>query len=135
LGAAAFFTGHLKDRQWWLPIIWLVLGVSILWSNVVRPFMKRRHIRETAASSQELKLEFTQDGIHIEAPGAGVFDRTWDELDGVRSCDEGMLVYFTDGSVDWMPRRVFPDDATKNALHAFLLQRMEQISAEAAEEK
>ena len=135
LGAAAFFTGHLKDRQWWLPIIWLVLGVSILWSNVVRPFMKRRHIRETAASSQELKLEFTQDGIHIEAPGAGVFDRTWDELDGVRSCDEGMLVYFTDGSVDWLPRRVFPDDATKNALHAFLLQRMEQISAEAAEEK
>ena len=132
LGAVAFFTGYLKDRQWWLPFIWLALGVSILWSNVARPFMKRQHIRKTATASQELELEFKDDGIHIEAPGVGVFDRTWEELDGARNCDEGLLVYFTDGTVDWLPRRVFPNDAVKAALHAFLL---EQILAAKPEEE
>ncbi|MGA2854155.1 MAG: hypothetical protein ABSE90_08505 [Verrucomicrobiota bacterium] len=123
-GAVAFFAGYLKDRQWWLPLIWLTLGVSILWSNVVRPFLRRRHIRETAPAAQDLTLEFTNGGIHIEAPGAGVFDRAWDELDGARNCDEGVLVYFIDGTVDWLPRRVFQNDATKNALHAFLLEQI-----------
>ena len=122
-------------RQWWLPLIWLALGISILCSNVVRPFMRRRHIRKTARAAQELTLEFTTGGIHIEAPGAGVFDRTWNELDGARNCDEGVLVYFIDGTADWLPRRVFPNDATKNALHAFLLERMEQVSIDETENK
>jgi hypothetical protein len=107
-----------------LPLIWLALGASILWSNVVRPFMKRRHIRQTARPAQNLTLEFTKDGILIEAPGAGVFSRTWNELYGARNCDEGVLVYFNDGTVDWLPRRVFPNDAAKNALHAYLLGRL-----------
>ena len=121
LGGVVFW--H-HTRQWWLPLIWLALGVSILWCNVARPFMKRRHIRKTAAASQELTLEFKDDGIHIEAPGVGTFDRTWEELDGTRNCDEGLLVYFTDGTVDWLPRRVFTNDAVKTALHAFLLKQM-----------
>jgi hypothetical protein len=131
LGAAAFFTGHLKDRQWWLPFIWLALGGGILWSNIVRPFMKRRHIRNTATAAQELELEFKEEGIHIEAPGVGTFDRTWEELDGARNCDEGLLVYFTDSTVDWLPRRVFPNDAVKTALHAFLLEHMFEAESEA----
>jgi len=123
-GAVAFFSGHLKDRQWWLPIIWLALGVGILWTHVVKPWLRRRHIRQNAAAAQDLKLEFRQDGIQIEAPGVGVFNRTWEELDGARNCDEGLLVYFIDGTVDWLPRRVFPNDSTKAALHAFLLEKI-----------
>jgi hypothetical protein len=134
-GEVAFFTGHLKDRRWWLPLIWLALGISILWSNVVKPFMRRRHIRQIAPAAQNLTLEFTNEGIHIDAPGAGVFDRTWEELEGARNCDEGLLVSFIDGTVDWLPRRVFPNDATKHALHSFLLEQMEKVSVEQREKK
>lgn len=130
LGAAAFYTGHLKNREWWLPIIWLFLGVSILWYNAVKPFLQRRHIRNSNAASQDLKLEFKQDGIHIEAPGTGEFDRTWNELDGATNCDEGILVYYTDGTVAWLPRRVFPNDDVKTALHAFLVDRMFEAEVE-----
>jgi YcxB-like protein len=119
-GAVCFWTKASRSQL----IIWLSLGVAIIWSNVMKPFFKRWRIRTTAPASQKLGVEITEDGIHIEADGGGAFSRTWDELDGVIDCDEGILVYFTDRIVNWLPRRVFTDSKTKAELYSYMRQRL-----------
>jgi len=130
LGAVLSMFYSQKSSNGWQPVVWLLLGVAILWNEVFKPFWKRRHIRNTAPIAQGLLLDFTEDGIRIDAQGVGTFNRNWDELDGTTNCDEGILVYFTDGTVDWLPRRVFPNDATQKALYAYLLQRLFGADAE-----
>ena len=109
---------------------WIALGIGVLWKDVVKPFWKRRHIRASVAASQEVAFEFTDNAIRIEALGVGTFNRAWDELDGTINSDEGVLIYFNDGTVNWLPRRVFPNDVTKRAFHYHLLQRLPDAQTE-----
>ena len=104
--------------------IWIGLGVAILWRDAVKPFLKRWEIRRTAAGPKDLVLDFTEAGIHIEVQDVGVFDRSWQELDAAIDTDEGVLVYFNDGIVNWLPRRLFQDNKSKTDLYTFLVQRL-----------
>jgi hypothetical protein len=111
---------RVRADKWWQPLIPLTLGAGLLWYNVAEPFFRKRRIQANNPTSQKLHLDFVSDGIQIQAEGIGTFKRTWDELGGVINAKQGLLMYFTDGIVNWLSQRVFQNPAEKEALFSFL---------------
>lgn len=111
---------NVRANHWWQPFIPLILGTVLLWYNVVQPFLRKRRIRVNNPASQKLRLDFLSNGIQIQAEGVGTFKRTWDELAGVVNTKKGLLIYFTDGIVNWLPQRVFQNMEAKRSLFSFL---------------
>lgn len=109
--------------QWWLPLIWLLLGSGILWRYVLKPSRVRRNIQESNSPSQPVELVFDTHRMTIDAAGVGRFEREWTELAGVRNTRMGILVYFTDGIVNWLPNRLFRNEAEKASLCSFVEER------------
>jgi hypothetical protein len=115
---------RVRADRWWQPLLPLVLGAGLLWYNLVEPIFQKRRIRADNPASQELHLDFESNGIQIQAQGIRNFKRTWDELDGVINARKGVLMFFTDGIVDWLPQRVFQNTAEKDALYSFLCHQL-----------
>jgi hypothetical protein len=111
---------NVRADKWWQPLIPLILGAGLLWYHVAQPFLRRRRIRANNPSSQKLHLEFMDDGIQVHAEGIGSFKRTWDELAGVVNTKKGLLIYFIDGVVNWLPQRIFQSEEAKRSLFSFL---------------
>lgn len=115
---------QIRANPWWQPFLPLAAGAGILWYQVAEPFLRKRQIRANNPASQNLKLVVQSDGIQIQAEGIGTFQRTWDELADAINAKRGVLIHFTDGIVNWLPRRVFQDEQMQERLHAFLVQRL-----------
>lgn len=111
---------NVRADKWWQPFIPLIMGAGLLWYNVIEPFLRKRRIRANNPTSQKLHLEFISDGIQIQAEGIGTFKRTWDEFAAVVNTKKGLLIYFTDGIVNWLPQRVFQNMEAKRSVFTFL---------------
>ncbi len=123
LGGVIYFW---KDASTLQLVLWYALGTGILWKFVLKPFFKRREIRSTADGSRHVVLNLTEDGLSAEVQDEGDFERSWSELSAAINTDEGVLIYFDDNTVNWLPRRIFPSDKHKTDLHAFLARRLRE---------
>jgi hypothetical protein len=54
----------------------------------------------------------------------GEFHRSWSEVDNAILCSKGLLLYFTDGICNLLPKRVFPQKKDMLKLHAFIHKHM-----------
>lgn len=115
---------QIRAHTWWQPLLPLTLGGGLLWHNVANPFLRKRQIRANNPASQKVQFIILSDGIQIQAAGIGTFKRTWDELAAAINAKEGLLIYFTDGTANWLPQRAFQNDRMKAELHALLVQRL-----------
>ena len=104
----------------WRALPPVIGGSLLLYYIFVRSCVRRRRIRKENAPSLELTLEFRDDCLQIDASGLGTFRREWSELLDFRNATRGILLYFDDGIVNWLPNRVFEDRTGKEAFVDFL---------------
>ncbi len=117
--SVGMFTFDFSNLSW-RPVVSLLLGVGIIYYFVAKPYLSRRKIRRNNALQQELVLEFYDDCIKIEAEDAGCFTRGWDELLTFIDTPKGIIFYFEDGAVSWLPERLFVAQEERQAFIEFL---------------
>lgn len=122
----------LKDGTWWKALLMLGLGITVIWFNLVKPFVERRRIRTEHASTQSVSLMFSDSAIHIESPGLSSLDRTWDELLGFELADKGIAMSFRDTN-NWIPNRAFSSEEQKREFAALLMSKLRQNQPEELE--
>lgn len=132
LGAVWLVAGVLAfdwDNPSWRPVIWLLLGVGVIYYFVIRPYVRRSRIKENNEPQQDLVLEFRDDCIKLDITGVGEFTRKWDEL--VESIDayKGIIFYFSDGVVNWMPNRVFSDEGERSKFIEFIQEHQNHMQS------
>lgn len=123
LGVAWLVTGLFTlsfSSPSWRPVAWIILGVGVLYYFAIRPYQRRSRIRETNAPEQDIAVEFDDDCIKLEIGNVGNFARGWDELVGFIDARKGIVFYFSDGVVNWLPNRVFSDKTERDGLVAFV---------------
>ena len=123
LGVAWLVAGVLAfdwSNPTWRPVVWLFLGVGLLYYFVIRPYLQRSRIKENNAPQQNLALEFNDNCIKLGISGVGDFTREWEELVEFTDTRKGIIFYFSDGVVNWIPDRVFFDKEERNKLIEFL---------------
>jgi MFS family permease len=110
----------------WRPILWLAVGFGILYSFAIRPRLRRSRIRKTNSPRQDVTLEFSDDCLRLEVSGSGEFVRGWDELIRIDAAGKGVLFYFSDGIVNWLPDRIFADTVERSNFIKFIQSHQNQ---------
>jgi hypothetical protein len=100
-------------------ITWLC-GCGIVLGFLVRPWIERAKIRKTNPLPADVSLKFDETGITIENSIVGEFHRSWNEVKNTTLCSKGLLIYFTDGICNLLPKRIFPQKKDSLKLHAFI---------------
>lgn len=118
---AGIFTFDASNLSW-RPIVWLLLGVGVIYYFVAKPYLRRRKIRLNNSSQQELVLAFYDDCITIEAGATGSFTRSWNEFLTFIDTPKGIIFYFDDGVVSWLPKRLLPTQEEREVFIDFLLE-------------
>jgi YcxB-like protein len=114
----------------WRAAVWIALGAVVIYKFVVKPHSRRRRIRTGNAASQGVSLEFDNDSLRMEVAGVGSFTRQWDQLTAVADSPKGVLVFFTDGIVNWLPSRVFGGPTERQQFIDFARNRQVQAQAQ-----
>ncbi len=130
LGVAWLVAGVLAfdwSNPSWRPVVWLLLGVGVIYYFVVRPYLRRSRIKENNAPQQDLILEFHDDYMKLEVSGVGKFTRKWEELVEFVDARKGIIFYFSDGVVNWIPDRVFADGGERNRFIEFIQRINESV--------
>lgn len=124
IGLVMIVTGLLELgslANCWIASLRALGGCFLLYYFLIKSYVRRFRIRKNNDASQELVLEFCAEYLRIEASGQGTFRREWNELYDFKDAARGVLLYFDDGIINWLPNRVFEDRAEKTALVEFLL--------------
>lgn len=98
----------------WRPFIWLLLGVGVLYCFVLKPYLRRNQIIRNNEPYQNVILEFHDNSIKLQIDGVGNFVRSREELVEVVDASKGVIFYFSDGVVSWLPNRVFSNSDDRN---------------------
>jgi hypothetical protein len=104
----------------WRPIVWMLIGVLLVYFFAVKPYSKRRRIRRSNAPKEDLTLDFGDDCIKLIIGSIGVVTRKWEEFGDFADTKKGILFYFNDGIVNWLPNRVFANGNEKSNFIEFL---------------
>jgi hypothetical protein len=104
-------------------ILWL-FGCTVVWGFLLRPWFERRRIGRNNPPEQDLVLEFSETGIMAHNSSVGEFHRSWSEVGNAVLCSKGLLLYFTDGICNLLPKRVFSQKKDMLKLHAFIHKHM-----------
>lgn len=115
-GIAALDPSNLS----WRPFVWILLGMSVLYYFILRPYQIRSQIKQHNAAEQELTLEFNDDSVQLDINGVGSFTRKWEELIDFVDAQKGIIFYFSDGVVNWLPDRVFVDKSERKKFIEFV---------------
>ncbi len=110
----------------WYSIAGLVVGSYIVYSSVLVTYVRRRRIRRDNPPSVDIALRFGEGGVQVELVGYGTYERKWTELVKFADAAKGVLLYFDDGTVNWLPNRIFRDKAEKRALLGLLRSSQDQ---------
>ena len=129
LGVAWLVAGVLAfdwSNPNWRPIVWLFLGIGVIYYFIVRPYLRRSRIKENNASRRNIDLEFYDDYMKFEISGVGEFTRKWEELVECIDTPKGIIFYFRDGVVNWIPDRVFADGEERKRFVEFVQSQSRQ---------
>lgn len=104
----------------WEFVVGLVACGYIVYYFAIASYVRRRSIRRNNPLSTDIALQFREDGIEIELVGQGTYTRGWQELLKFAHARKGTLLYFDDGTVNWIPDRVFRDGEEREAFLVYL---------------
>lgn len=111
LGAVLTLTAD--DVRLHQSVVWFLLGSVVLYWFQVKPLRERRAIRAQNAERQPVELAMDETGLRAAVEGVGELTRAWTELVEVRGAKRGVSLIFDDGTVNWLPNRVFEQPADK----------------------
>ena len=124
-GIVTFNPSNLIGRS----IIWLLLGTGVIYYFLINPLIIRSRIKKSAGN-YELVIEFDNDRININAGDTGRFLRKWEELTSFVDAKKGIVFYFDDGIVNWLPNRVFNGKTERDKFLGFLRDKKNQSNNE-----
>ncbi len=108
---------HIIAGLGFLYAVSIVLGLILLRAWLVVPFIRRWKIHNENGAAKMIRVIIDEDAI-TEETGDGPKDvRGWAEIDRIVENQKGIIVYFHDRPLMWLPVRIFED---RDALDEFL---------------
>jgi hypothetical protein len=108
-------------------LVSVIFGSLTLWKFLILPYWQKREIIKESSDQQPVVLNFTDDGIRIEAEGVGNLTRTFGEVSSVTPCNKGLALVFSDGTANWIPSRMFVNSDDIESFTNQLNTRIEQF--------
>jgi hypothetical protein len=108
--------------SWWQFAIWLGIGSGAAWRFIVEPGAIRRRLRKSPA--QPIDVGVSDVGITARVGVQEPVQRYWGELAGVLPASRGLAIGFRDGTISWLPERVFANPAARIELEAFIRSKL-----------
>jgi len=112
----------------WQPVISVLLGLFVLRSLVLKPFLARYRIRRDYAAPEEIDIEIGEAGIHMSANGMKI-EKRWDQLLGVLQTPEGIVFYWQDETKSWLPATTVGSKDTIHRVTQFIQRKVETCRA------
>ncbi len=94
-------------RRSFLLYDWLLVGVALIWGFALKPILDAWAVHRRAGPSENVELDFRDDGILVTVDGAVVSSPSWKDLCTFLPASKGILFRFADGWEPWLPDRVF----------------------------
>ena len=116
LGIVTFDLGNIKSIG--ISIVWLIIGAMVIHFFIVKPMVTRLKIKKSIRN-EKVNLEFEDDQIIINTDSEK-FVRNYDELVCFVAAKKGIAFYYDDGTINWLPNRVFKNKAERNSFIGFL---------------
>ncbi|MHC9510641.1 hypothetical protein [Kangiella sp. M94] len=113
----------------WQPLVWLGLGIFIVWKIAIKPHLEKKYIKETNESEQEVNLEINDVEIKATYPSGEYLSRKWEELEAFQGFKKGVLMGFSDGTLTWLPLRVFNGKKEKNKFINSVILKLREYEA------
>ena len=110
-------------------VVMLLPDCAIVWRYLIRPILDRQRIKGDPIRRQDVQLEFGETGITVNTPPAPQFTRPWADMAGAFPCKKGLLIIFTSGVVNWLPKRVFSDGVSMAELQSFISEKTTKARA------
>jgi len=107
-----------------VPFFWTVAGACVAYIAGLRPYLEQRRQRNNIAKIQDVAIEFGDTGMQLQIGEVGYTRRRWQDLTGYQASDKGILFYFMDGVVNWIPDRAFANKTERQNLIDFLESRI-----------
>lgn len=103
-------TGLLGSNPDIFSVVWIILGLAIVWFFLAKPEMDKRRSAASPKTHRdpEVSLIFNPKRILIRSPDDKV-ERDWQELIEYKKTKKGVHLYFLDGTAIWLPENVFYD--------------------------
>ena len=95
------------------PLIWLLLGVSIIWYIGVKPYLEKKHIKEVNDEEQNVKLLVNDHGITAIDESDQQRCIEWKNVEVIENAKKGIFIGFDDGLINWLPNRLFANKKQK----------------------
>jgi hypothetical protein len=119
----------LLEAEGWrqgFRLLMFPVGCFIVWQNLIHPWWQRRQIKRLPAEAQ-LKIAFFDNRIKILNEDGSAHERSLSEVASLHLAKRGLLFVFTDGSINWLPRRVFANHTEMKQFAEFIEQRLQEI--------
>ena len=103
-----------KTDNMYQAIIWLVLGVFIIWKVGFKPYLEKKHIKDTNDENQKVALLINNEGITAFSQDGHSRLVKWENIEIIESAKKGIFIGFDDGLVNWLPNRLFSNKNERN---------------------
>jgi hypothetical protein len=121
----ALFDG--AQVRWWQVVIWLAIGGGISWSFVAKPELIRHRLRRVPV--QSISVQMSDEGITAQVEDTEPVRRYWGELAGILAARRGLGIGFRDGTISWLPERVFESSGHRAEVEAFIKSKLPEVKA------
>lgn len=118
-----FYNQNLK------PIIWICIGYFIIYYFFIKIYTYRNKVKRNNYQKQDISIEFYNNYINIHSDNNGNLIRRWENLIEFVELKKGIIFYFDDGVINWLPNRVFLDKQEQADFIAFLKKHQSQESS------
>ena len=103
-----------KADNFFQPLIWLVLGVFIIWSVGFKPYLEKKQIKEVNDAKQEVNLLINDNGITATDESGNQRSIEWKNVEIIEKAKKGIFIGFDDGLMNWLPNSLFINNKEKN---------------------
>jgi hypothetical protein len=116
IGVIDIFFSHINIRA----LIWICIGLLIFFFLFLLPIINKRIIIKNNMIEVYVSIKFYDDCIKININNVNNYIRNWEELKFIKNSEDGILFFFSDNVINWLPRRVFTDENEKKIFLNFL---------------
>lgn len=120
-GIISFDLSNFSGRS----AIWFLLGGSVIFYFFINPIIIRLRIQKT--KNEKLFIIFDNEQIVISFSDNNKTIRNWGELIKFIDAKKGIVFYFDDGVINWLPNRVFNNKEERDSFIAFLKNKKDEI--------
>jgi hypothetical protein len=106
-GPAIDYLCHTHARFGIIDTILLIIGLILLRAWLVVPFLRRSRIRRESGAAKTIRIIIDENSITEEAGDVPKETWEWNHVDRIVESRKGLIIYFHEGRLMWLPTRIF----------------------------